>query len=508
MRKTIRGLSRAVSCHHIRRAFFFWRHGANEYSWVTDIVHLLRSVVELQQHVADLRALQRVFRRAIATDRREYLRGVARDAISSDVKDTVRKLRPLLGPPRRLQRGVTALPAVRLEDGSLAPDKAAADKRWLRHFSSIEDGAPIGREEHVQACLQRQGDLDGLELTKVDVPTRVELERSMRRTACNRAVGNDQLPGDVIHLHTATLSKPVYQIFLKVAYRLSEPLHWKGGTLHSLWKKGDQTLCSSYRAILVSSAVGKSVHSMMRGRCAEYLDATSTPLQIGGRPGQPVLIAAQAVRCFQAMALNKRLSSAVLFIDLKEAFHRVVRPLIHGGDLDDGHIAGIMRALHLPPEVVPRLHEYVRESSLLESAGSSKWTAALIREFNADAWFNYGTSPDIAAVRAGTRPGDSLADLVFSFLFSEVSKRIRQALTDAGIRVHLPWSPDWLRASPDQAATATSWCSPGWTTFQCCCGRLRQMSLLRLYALLPPSPLTKASRPCFCRTWGLENRSL
>ena len=257
LRKTIRGLSRAVSCHHIRRAFFFWRHGANEYSWVTDIVHLLRSVVELQQHVADLRALQRVFRRAIATDRREYLRGVARDAISSDVKDTVRKLRPLLGPPRRLQRGVTALPAVRLEDGSLAPDKAAADKRWLRHFSSIEDGAPIGREEHVQACLQRQGelDLDGLELTKVDVPTRVELERSMRRTACNRAVGNDQLPGDVIHLHTATLSKPVYQIFLKVAYRLSEPLHWKGGTLHSLWKKGDQTLCSSYRAILVSSAV-------------------------------------------------------------------------------------------------------------------------------------------------------------------------------------------------------------------------------------------------------------
>ena len=83
----------------------------------------------------------------------------------------------------------------------------------------------------------------------------------------------------------------------------------------------------------------------MRGRCAEYLDATSTPLQIGGRPGQPVLIAAQAVRCFQAMALNKRLSSAVLFIDLKEAFHRVVRPLIHGGDLDDGHIAGIIASL-------------------------------------------------------------------------------------------------------------------------------------------------------------------
>ena len=77
-----------------------------------------------------------------------------------------------------------------------------------------------------------------------------------------------------------------------------------------------------------------------------------------------------------------------------------------------------------------------------------------------DAWFNYGTSPDIASVRAGTRPGDSLADLVFSFLFAEVSKRIRQALEAAGIRVLLPWSHAWLRAPPDQDATATSWCSP------------------------------------------------
>eukprot|EP00439_Symbiodinium_sp_Y106_P065491 s832_g10.t1 len=346
----------------------------------------------------------------------------------------VRKLRPLLGPPHRLPCGTAAPPAGELEDDSLAPVKAAADQRWLRHFSGVEDRAPVGRDEHLQACLARQGAL-GLELGKRDVPTRVELEHSMPRTACNRAAGNDNLPGDIIHLHTASLSKSVYQIFLKVAYRLTEPLHWKGGTLYSVWKKGSQALCSSYRAILVSPSIGKSVHSMMRGRRAEFLDITSTPLQVGGLPGQPVLIAAQAVRSFQALALSRCRSSAVLFIDLKEAFHRVVPPLIHGGGLDDGHIAGIMRALSLPPEAIPRLHEYVRESSLIEAAGSSGWTSALVREFNADAWFNYGTSPDRAAVRAGTRPGDSLADLVFSFLFSEASRRIRNAFDEADIRV-------------------------------------------------------------------------
>ena len=407
----------------------------------------------------------------------------------------VRKLRPLLGPPHRLPCGTAAPPAGELEDDSLAPVKAAADQRWLRHFSGVEDRAPVGRDEHLQACLARQGAL-GLELGKRDVPTRVELEHSMPRTACNRAAGNDNLPGDIIHLHTASLSKSVYQIFLKVAYRLTEPLHWKGGTLYSVWKKGSQALCSSYRAILVSPSIGKSVHSMMRGRCAEFLDITSTPLQVGGLPGQPVLIAAQAVRSFQALALSRCRSSAVLFIDLKEAFHRVVPPLIHGGGLDDGHIAGIMRALSLPPEAIPRLHEYVRESSLIEAAGSSGWTSALVREFNADAWFNYGTSPDRAAVRAGTRPGHSLADLVFSFLFSEASRRIRNAFDEADIRVSYPGRLSGcgplLTVLPLPRPGARHSMSRGWTIWQCYCGRPRQRSLSRSSAPLPQPPLTRA----------------
>ncbi|CAE7903521.1 ML4 [Symbiodinium sp. KB8] len=135
--------------------------------------------------------------------------------------------------------------------------------------------------------------------------------------------------------------------------------------------------------------------------------------------------------------------TAIVFLDLREAFHRVVRPLVHGGDLSDAHIAHVLQALHLPPARLDDLRVYVRETSLLESSGASEWASAMVREFQADSWLTIGQG--LAVVEDGTRPGDALADVVFSFLFSAVLGRIREAIRDAGVEVCLPWHADWYR---------------------------------------------------------------
>ncbi|CAE7208996.1 Pgc [Symbiodinium sp. CCMP2592] len=247
----------------------------------------------------------------------------------------------------------------------------------------------------------------------------------------------------------------------EASFRLEEPLHWKGGTLHAIWKqKGCQTSCDSYRAILVSSAVGKTFHGALRSKCSSFLDSATTPLQIGGRQGQPVVVAAQAVRAFQTAARAAKKCFAVLFLDLREAFHRVVRPLIHGGDLSDMHIASVVKELGLHPSSVDRLHAFVTARSLLQQAGSSDWTASILRETSADSWFSFGSSPKIAAVHSGTRPGDNLADLLFTFLFAEVSKVIRDKLRQAGLRVDLPWNPDWFLRGFDDTSHSTETISP------------------------------------------------
>ena len=151
---------------------------------------------------------------------------------------------------------------------------------------------------------------------------------------------------------------------------------------------------------------------------------------------------------------------AVLFVDLREAFHRIVRPLIHGGDLQDHHLAGIVKELGLPADSVHRLYTYVETGSLIEAAGATPWTARMMKEFNSDAWFTYGQSAQMATVRGGTRPGDTLADMVFSFLFAEILDRVGQRFKQAGIGTVLPWSQAWLccRRNDDMLPDAT--CQP------------------------------------------------
>ena len=117
------------------------------------LAQCLKDTVQLQAATADLWGRKPVLRRATYQDRNAYLTEVTRTAVHAPIKDTVRK--PLLGPPRRQAKGTLELPAIKVEDGSVAPDQSAADDRWLRHFSAIEDGAPIDPDRRAVECYRR-----------------------------------------------------------------------------------------------------------------------------------------------------------------------------------------------------------------------------------------------------------------------------------------------------------------------------------------------------------------
>ena len=178
-------------------------------------------------------------------------------------------------------------------------------------------------------------------------------------------------------------------------------------------------------------------------RRAPILDLAAGSLQIGGRTGQPVQIANQVVRVFQALCIQQGLSHSIVFLDLKEAFHRVVRPLILGGPLDDRHVIGILTALRLPPSDFTRLQAYVRDTPIESESGAGAWTSSMLGEVLSDTWFSWSQTSDLAVVRGGTRPGDNLADMLFSFLFAEVLHRIRRAIAEHGLACNLGWHPAW-----------------------------------------------------------------
>ena len=408
---------------------------------------LLKGFAQLHCSVLELRKLKPFLRKSLRSDQRHYITEIANEAAVSSTKDVVRKLRPLLGPPRRKQRGVVPLPALVLENGEFADTPAEADARWLRHFSAVEQGGPIDPQDMILRCYdrQREQDLEMLDVPECDLPTRCELESALRASRPGRAAGNDGLSPDVLHSFAGPISAVLYPVLLKVAFRLQEPLHFKGGTVRQIWKgRGPVEHCSSYRGILVSNTAGKSIHGAFRQRCGDWYGASATPLQIGGRKGFPVQLASQAVREFQTGHLRQGLNVAVVFLDLREAFHKVCRPLVHGGDMSDAHLIKVMQSLDLGPEHIGDLRSYVGNCSKLRDAGASPWAAAIVREFQTDSWLTIGSG--LAVVESGTRPGDALADIVFSFLFSAVLHKVRNTLVARGYGVQLPCHASWFRS--------------------------------------------------------------
>ena len=404
---------------------------------------LLRSLKALPAHVATLRTSSTQLRAFVRRDVKQLLHETAVRAVSNPVRDTVQRLRDLTGGPRRKQRGNNPLPTVEVAPGKLACTQEEAKQQWIKHFSAIENGNTCDPVEFIHSCYNRQAsrDLSEYSITVADVPGLAELEWAMRAASTDRAYGLDCIPGEVVKFGAPQLSRVIYALLLKSVFRLTEPVQHKGGTLYCIWKgKGPKQTCDSYRGILVSSVLGKTLHKLVRSRCTPALASCTVPLQVGGLPRFPVTVPAQAARLFQSACGARQKPHALVFLDLQEAFYRIIRPLISGGTLSDEKVAQVCAAVHLPTGTMHDLRSFLGGESLISTAGSSPWASGAVEESLCDTWFRLPSEPELVKTQTGSRPRDSLSDMVFSFLFARVLKQVRSSLQAHGILAEIPYS--------------------------------------------------------------------
>ncbi|CAE7570985.1 CPK1, partial [Symbiodinium necroappetens] len=141
------------------------------------------------------------------------------------------------------------------------------------------------------------------------------------------------------------------------------------------------------------------------------------------------------------------LSRGVYALLLKSVF-RLTEPVQHkGGTLyciwkGKGRCSGPLASAAVPLQgTMHDLRAFLGGDPLLASAGSSAWASGAVNESLYDTWFRLPQEDDLIVTHTGSRPGDSLSDLVFSFLFSRVLRRVRDALTQAGALARVPWNP-------------------------------------------------------------------
>ena len=273
------------------------------------------------------------------------------------------------------------------------------------------------------------------------LPTLTQLEGAMRRTKCGTAFFEDGIPTEILHYGAGALAKKCFPLLLKHFVWGTEPLLFKGGTLVQAYKgRGPSDRHESYRSLLISSTIGKLHHRLIRQQLMEHFQKFALPPQLGGLPHRSVTQAAHIVHLFLEQAWARGHSTAVLFVDIQQAFYRVLRQHAIKSLNDTQGIQELFATLSLGEHAFEDFVRYSSTLTALEQAEVPEYLQHLMADAMNDTWFVVKGSNVITQTRKGTRPGDSYADLLFAYTFAKLLKEVEQQMISIGCILEIRWS--------------------------------------------------------------------
>ena len=353
---------------------------------------------------------------------------------------TLRKLRAFTGPSNPKKHKHKPLPLINNQEGQPCVLPTEATATWVSFFQDMECGQRMSldtlRTMWISELQQFQQSEVNVELH--DLPSLTDLEAALRRVPLGRACGPDGLPGELCRQHATLMAKHLFPHLLKILIHGHEHLGFKGGRLTPVYKgRGPIDSCSSYRSLLVSNHLAKALHRTVREKHSQLFHDFLQLQQTGGRKHVPVQLALHQLRACLRKAQYEKFSSGIIFLDLTEAFYRLLREIPLGGDTPDVVIAHIMKKLNMPADSLHEIHRLLTQDCALHEAGFTHRECNAIRAMHTSTHFWLSGQGDVSRTRMGTRPGDSFADWIFSFAWSRVLKEIEQYMTDQGMITHL-----------------------------------------------------------------------
>ena len=131
-------------------------------------------------------------------------------------------------------------------------------------------------------------------------------------------------------------------------------------------------------------------------------------------------MASLLLRSFLARTSALKRTALVVFFDVKTAFYAVIRQMLLPVPLSREEYLDVLDSGDFPLPLVPILEAAMACPALVPEVSSDKHSTSILTDAHSDTWFHVQDANDLAATLKGTRPGDSLADLLFSILLCPV----------------------------------------------------------------------------------------
>ena len=289
------------------------------------------------------------------------------------------------------------------------------------HYNSLEAGYELDYASLLRQCFDRQKEAIAdapLQMELSELPSRQEIEQVGRAQKRGRAPGVDGIIPEILHQAVPWNSDVFTLLFLKTWVLSAEPVQFKGGLMHSIAKKRGSHTAQGMRGIVLLDTVGKLYHGLLRRR----LIASIPPLhfQLGGYRGQQTLFATQLLRSYSQLTTSLRISTATVFIDVKSAFHCLLRE--HAFGIDSTFPRKLIDTLRHEGLNIEALTTdiHVHAAHFLDQV--SPGLARATQDAHQNTWYVLPHSDMCFTTTRGSRPGSPLADIAFNILMNSLLK--------------------------------------------------------------------------------------
>ena len=441
--RSMRRLNDMVQCHDLQIAFTAWRYRRTYQEMARDVFDTTWRMVGLQRRVQQtVKWSRNLLKKCLRRDRTSYLEQVVEKATDDHPSAFYKHLRSIGVRSKNKRSPMQPLPCLRDLQGELVTTFQQWSEVWRQQFEKQEDGKLRTHQELLQLCLDNQKwnrDLDE-PVTWEQLPSLIELEKALRQSNLGKAFFDDGIPGDFLHFAAHSLAPAIYPLLLKQWLLHREALLFKGGLLISAYKSGDAMNTSNYRSLLVSPTLGKSLHRLLRQDLMKYFEPKALPLQLGGRPGIAVSQASHVLHAFLHMQRCLKRPAAVIFVDIRNAFYRLFRQhLVRHGAMTET-VRALFQSLELPEEAFEDFEMQLSGVTATEAIHTPKYLQAQIKEVLNSTWFMIPGCQELTEARRGSRPGDSMADLLFTIAFRHLLAKVQDQLRQEGVLVELWWT--------------------------------------------------------------------
>ena len=406
------------------RAFHQWKE-SQDYG----VALLLQKQSRLYEIAAvAVQLATRVIKREISSAKSDFLHRIAGEGHQGAAKILQRVKQAGIGgtKARPISRPLPML--LHPSTGLVVTTRQQRDEVWMLHFGKQEQGQAIPittfLQEATYSCYQPD-----MQWTADMLPTYADVERVLRAIPRNKAAGLDNIPGEVLKAVPAETARLLLPLFLKSMVLQHQPIQWRGGILFEAFKRsGLQSSVDNYRSLFVSSYLAKAYHRVVRDKTQAFCRDEMHSLHLGSKKQAPVTFASMYVLAHLRRGCAQRRSVSVLYLDTSAAYYRIVRELAVGDIRDDHTVVRLFRRFGLSGDDLQELLETVESGGMLAQAGAPDALRQVVKDIHLHTWFvsRFADGTKVCSSLAGSRPGESWADLIYAYIYGRVLSKIHE----------------------------------------------------------------------------------